>query len=100
MGKQTVTKIDLRAKKMFFDFEVRTSDNVKLRLEGTIFWQVIDVGNMVAMTSDPQGDVWHHARSALIMAISKVTLNTFMQEFNNITMQAFEGDKADTFYSD
>ncbi len=24
---------------LFFNFEVRTEDNVRLRLEGTIFWQ-------------------------------------------------------------
>merc|ERR1740123_791398 len=88
-SKVAVTKIDMRARKMFFAYEVRTSDNVKLSLEGTIFWQVKDVTIMVSRTADPEGDVWHHARSALIQSVSKSTLDQFMSGFNNITSQAF-----------
>merc|ERR1712070_671107 len=56
-----VTKIDMRARMMFFTYEVRTSDNVKLRLDGNIFWRVKDVKKMIDTTSDPEGEVWQHA---------------------------------------
>jgi hypothetical protein len=98
--KVEVTKIDLRAQKMFFKYEVRTGDNVKLRLEGTIFWQVKDVAKMISMTSDPAGDVSQHARSALIQAVSKAPLSKFMSGFNNITKEAFRLQAADGFYAE
>jgi len=95
--KVAVVKIDLRARKAFYDYEVRTSDNVKLSLEGTVFWQISDVRKMINMTSDPEGDVWHRARSTLIQAVSNVTLQQFMGGFNNIVMSAFSG--SDDFYT-
>merc|ERR1719503_38385 len=81
-AKNTVKKIDLRSKYLFFDYNVRTSDNVELILEGTIFWQVVDVPKMIQTTGDPKGDVWFHARSAMIQAVSRVNLEVFMAEFN------------------
>jgi regulator of protease activity HflC (stomatin/prohibitin superfamily) len=93
------TMIDMRVRQMFFRYEVRTSDNVKLSLEGTIFWRVDDVPLMINVTSDPEGDVWHHARSALIQAVSQTTLQSFMKSFNNITMEAFNAQSTDGFYS-
>jgi len=98
--KVPVTNIDLRAQKMFFNYEVRTGDNVKLRLEGTIFWQVKDVAAMISMTSDPSGDISQHARSALIQGVSKVPLSTFMSDFNNITTEAFRTQASDGFYAE
>jgi len=99
-AKVAVNKIDLRARKMFFAYEVRTSDNVKLSLEGTIFWQVKSVTTMVQMTADPEGDVWHHAGSALIQAVSKSTLDQFMSGFSNITAEAFTAQALDGFYDE
>jgi regulator of protease activity HflC (stomatin/prohibitin superfamily) len=98
--KVPVTMIDLRARKMFFNYEVRTGDNVKLTLEGTIFWQVKDVAAMISMTSDPSGDISQHARSALIQGVSKVTLSAFMSDFNNITEAAFATQASDGFYAE
>jgi regulator of protease activity HflC (stomatin/prohibitin superfamily) len=95
-----VTNIDLRSQKMFFNYEVRTGDNVKLRLEGTIFWQVKDVAALISMTSDPSGDVSQHARSALIQGVSKVPLSRFMSDFNNITTEAFRTQASDGFYAE
>ena len=77
---------------------MRTKDNVELVLEGTIFWQVSDVAKMIERTGDPKGDVWYHARSALIQAVSTVTLETFMQSFNAIVQEAAATDKA--FYDE
>jgi regulator of protease activity HflC (stomatin/prohibitin superfamily) len=98
--KALISKIDLRARKMFFNYEVRTGDNVKLRLEGTIFWQVKDVAKMISLTSDPAGDISQHARSALIQGVSKVPLSRFMSDFNNITMEAFNTQAKDGFYAE
>merc|ERR1719440_1100645 len=95
--KSTVKKIDLRSKYLFFDYNVRTSDNVELVLEGTIFWQVVDVQQMIRSTGDPQGDVWFHCRSALIAAVSRVSLETFMIDFNKIVNDAAQTDS--DFYS-
>jgi len=96
--KVPVEKIDLRTRKIFFSYEVPTSDNVKLRLDGTIFWKVSDVSQMMNTTSDPEGDVWHHSRSALIQAVSKFTLQNFMSSFSNITSEAMKMQVADGFY--
>merc|ERR1719163_524255 len=98
--KVNVSKIDMRARMMFFTYEVRTSDNVKLRLDGNIFWRVVDVKKMIDTTSDPEGEVWQHARSALIQGVSKATLSVFMARFNNITMEAFAAQSADGFYQE
>merc|ERR1712087_623019 len=80
--------------------EVRTSDNVKLRLEGQIFWKIIDVRRLIDATDDPAGDVWQHARSALIQAVSDQPLNAFMAGFNAIVMQAFRTQATDGVYSE
>merc|ERR1712193_207518 len=87
--KKKVTKIDQRSQYMTFNYEVRTSDNVRLRLEGTVFWRVTNVPKMVHATPDPMGDVWHHTRSTLIQAVSQATLEQFMEGFNSIVAQAF-----------
>eukprot|EP00928_Gymnodinium_smaydae_P019378 TRINITY_DN17423_c0_g1_i1.p1 TRINITY_DN17423_c0_g1~~TRINITY_DN17423_c0_g1_i1.p1 ORF type:complete len:802 (-),score=229.84 TRINITY_DN17423_c0_g1_i1:119-2524(-) len=97
--KVNVDTIEMRVKKIFFAYIVRTSDNVELSLEGTIFWKVNDVAKMIQSTDDPEGDVWSHARSAMIQAVSKVTLSVFMNTFNNITATAFSEQAADGFYS-
>lgn len=98
--KVPVTAIDLRTRKIFFSYEVSTSDNVKLRLDGTIFWKVSSVGKMINTTSDPEGDVWHHSRSALIQAVSKTTLQNFMASFSNISADAYKLQATDGFYDE
>jgi len=100
LEKKNVTKMDLRAQYQTFNYEVRTSDNVRLRLEGTIFWRVTNVAKMVRATSDPVGDIWHRARSTLIQAVSQSSLSVFMKDFNTIVKSAFESETANTFYVD
>merc|ERR1740138_652587 len=58
-GEEEVQRIDMRAQKVFYQYEVRTNDNVNLRVEGIIFWKVADAARMVSVTADPCGDVWH-----------------------------------------
>merc|ERR1711920_1049472 len=100
MSKLPVTRVDMRSRMMRFAYEVRTSDSVKLVLEGTIFWQIKTLSTTIAATADPEGDVWHHARSSLIQAVSKVTLQTFMSGVNGTVMEAFGTQAADSFYAE
>merc|ERR1712083_82346 len=44
------------------------------------------------------GDVWYHARSALIQAVARVTLEAFMAHFNEIVTDATSSD--DKFYKE
>ena len=89
--------LDCRPQFMSFEFTCRTSDNVELVLEGTFFWQIVDVERMVKMTGDTSGDVCNHARSKFIQLVSKVTLKTFMDDFNALATQAHQSD--DEFYT-
>merc|ERR1719221_1197478 len=98
--KRTVTRIDFRVQKAYFTYQVRTSDNVKLSISGAIFWQVNDASKMINATADPEGDVWHRSRSALIQEVSRVTFNTFMGEFQSLATKAFSQQANDTFYLD
>jgi regulator of protease activity HflC (stomatin/prohibitin superfamily) len=88
---------DTRPQYMSFEFNCRTSDNVEMVLEGTFFWEVVDIQAMLEYTGDAPGDVCSHARSCFIQLISKVTLQQFMNEFNAIAKQAHTSD--DLFYS-
>merc|ERR1712093_909634 len=51
-------------------------------------------------SSDPEGEVWQHARSALIQGVSKTTLSVFMARFNNISAEAFSTQAKDGFYAE
>jgi len=90
--KVPVTKIDMRRQYAFFEYKVRTSDKVELLLEGTLVWQVVDVPKMFSQTSDPKGDVWYHARQRLVQAVSRVTLESFMDDFSDLATKAIQGD--------
>lgn len=81
-------KIPLRQELAFFEYNVNTQNHVPLLLQGTITWQVTDVQKMVAQTQDPKGDVWHKTRAALIQAVSRVTLDEFQLQFNEIAKVA------------
>lgn len=61
---------------------------------------MVNVPKMLNSTSDPEGDVWHHSRSALIQAVSKITLQNFMLAFSNITTEAYRLQAADGFYDE
>jgi regulator of protease activity HflC (stomatin/prohibitin superfamily) len=91
-----IQKIDCRPQFMNFEFNCRTNDNVELILEGTFFWEISDVEQMVKITGDTTGDICSHARSRFIQLVAKVTLKQFMNDFNNIAKQAHEND--DNFY--
>jgi len=91
-----ITKLDTRPHYMSFQFNCRTSDNVEMILEGTFFWEIFSLPDMMRTTSDAPGDVCAHARSCFIQLISKVKLDEFMDTFNAIAHKAHSGD--DEFY--
>jgi hypothetical protein len=97
---EALTKIDLRAQYLFFSFEVRTSDNVRLMISGNVFWQITDVRKMIRATRDTRGDIWHRARNVLIGAVGAVELNVWMTTLTDIVDGAFEDDRASSFYDD
>jgi regulator of protease activity HflC (stomatin/prohibitin superfamily) len=84
----TITRLDIRPKFMWYSFEARTQDNVELVIDITFFWQLVDVEAMVVTTDDVPGDVCAHARSAIIQAVSQVTLERFLAAFNQIVHAA------------
>lgn len=89
-----IQKVDLRPMFMSFEFNCRTSDNVELVLEGTVFWQIIDLASMIKFTSDTTGDICAHARALFIEKVSKVTLQKFMSDFNKIAEEAHKDDQS------
>jgi len=91
-----ISKIDMRPQFMSFEFNCRTSDNVELILEGTLFWEIIDPEIMFKLTGDTTGDVCNHARSQFIQCVSRVSLQDFMQDFNQIAADAHQEN--DDFY--
>jgi len=98
--KDRIRLIDLRIRRMFINTEVRTNDQVKLRLEAIVFWRVTDVQLMVARTSDPPGDIAQRARTTLVQSVSGTTLALFMSGFNDISAAAANKAKSESFYTD
>lgn len=93
-----ITKFDLRPKFMWYEFEARTQDNVELVLGVTFFWGIDDLEKMIATTDDTPGDICSHARSAILQAVSQVTLEQFLASFNEIIrVTTLEGDTS--FYT-
>jgi len=91
-----ITIFDTRPQFMSFEFNCRTSDNVEMILEGTFFWEILSLPEMMRTTSDASGDVCAHARSCFIQLVSKVKLAEFMDTFNDIAHRAHSDD--DEFY--
>merc|ERR1711881_427272 len=67
-------------------------DNVELILEGTFFWEVVDLPLMVQTTGDTSGDICNHARSQFIKHVARVTLKEFMDDLNCISNKVYEED--------
>lgn len=93
-----ITHIDSRPKFMWYEFGVRTRDNVELILGVTFFWQIVDIEKMIKTTDDAPGDICSHARSIIIQSVSKSPLETFLEKFNDIIRDAIM-NKEDSFYS-
>ncbi|CAK9111692.1 unnamed protein product [Durusdinium trenchii] len=87
-----IERFDCRAQFMSFEFNCRTSDNVELILEGTFFWEVVDLPAMVKSTGDTSGDLCNHARSQFIRHVARVTLKEFMDSSHSIAKKVWEED--------
>lgn len=94
-----IQRFDTRPKFMWFEFEARTQDNVELVIGITFFWQIVDIEAMFRTTDDTPGDVCSHARSCIIQAISRKSLEAFLDSFNTVVRDAVL-DPADSFYSE
>lgn len=93
-----ISRFDIRPKFMWYEFEVRTKDNVELILKVTFFWQIVDVSTLVKNTDDAPGDVCAHARSLIIQKVSNVEFSDFLSRFNELVHEALFGQE-DEFYS-
>lgn len=87
-----IKRFDCRPQYMKFEFNCRTSDNVELVLEGTFFWEVVDLPKMVNITGDTSGDLCNHARSQFIRMVGQVTLQEFMNTLHDIAKKVFRED--------
>jgi len=99
LATETITRIDMSQRSVFFRFKVRTKDNVRLSLEGRIYWKVSDCESLVANTGDPEGDIWYNSRGALIKAVSRATFENFMGNSSAIALAAFQQQATGSFYS-
>jgi len=107
----TIEKIDMRRKSIYFTFEARTKDNVKLTLNGTIYWKPLatppstaagqePVVLMIKNTADPTEDIWYHCRSKMIQAVGNTGIEEFTANMTQVSNQAFQNVIGDaTFYS-
>lgn len=91
--------LDIRPKFMWYEFEARTQDNVELTLGITFFWQIVEVEAMISTTDDATGDICSHARSSIIQAVSQVTLEYFLGNFNNV-VRGVVVESHDIFYTE
>lgn len=94
-----IHKFDLRPKFMWYEFDVRTRDNVELSLKVTLFWQVLDVEVLVSATDDASGDVCSHIRSKIIQKVSQYDFSDFLAGFNGLVHDAIF-DQNDMFYEE
>lgn len=93
-----ITHIDSRPKFMWYEFGVRTKDNVELILGVTFFWQIENIETMIKTTDDAPGDICSHARSMIIQSVSKSSLEAFLDRFNDIVKESIN-DSSDPFYT-
>merc|ERR1712151_673769 len=87
-----INRFDCRSQYMSFEFNSRTKDNVELILEGTFFWEVVDLPLMVKTTGDTSGDICAHARSQFIKHVARVTLKEFMDDLAAIALKVYQED--------
>lgn len=88
-----IERFDTRPQYIWFEFDVRTSDNVGLVLECTMFWEVLDLEKMVRCTGNFPGDVYNQARSQFIKHVAKVTLKRFMEDLHSVSSAIYKEDQ-------
>merc|ERR1712176_15077 len=88
----TIERFDCRPQFMWNEIDCRTSDNVELVLETTLFWEVIDLSTMVRKTGNLPGDIYNQIRSQFIKHVALTTLKGFMEQLHVISKKIFEED--------
>jgi hypothetical protein len=94
-----IERFDLRPKFMWYEFDVRTRDNVELTVKITFFWQIVSVTTLVRATDDASGDVCARARSRIIQSVSTVDFADFLARFNILVHDAVI-NSSDSFYKE
>merc|ERR1711920_580741 len=87
-----IQRFDCRAQYMWFEFDCRTSDNVELILEVTMFWDVLDLPQLIRSTGNLPGDIYNQIRSQFIKHVANVTLKNFMKDLHSISDAIFKED--------
>lgn len=88
-----IERFDCRAQYMWFEFDCRTSDNVELILEVTMFWDVLDLPKLIRSTGNLPGDIYNQARSQFIKHVAHVTLKEFMGQLHTLSSSIHEEDQ-------
>merc|ERR1712072_1488720 len=87
-----IDRFDCRPQFMWNEIDCRTADNVELVLETTIFWEVMDLAQMVRNTGNLPGDIYNQLRSQFIKHVAQKTLKEFMESLHKISKAIFEED--------
>jgi hypothetical protein len=93
-----IDRFDIRPQFMWNEIDCRTRDNVELVLETTLFWEVIDLSQMVRKTGNLTGDIYNQIRSQFIKHVSQATLKEFMEKIHLISKTIF-GEDGDFYTS-
>jgi len=89
-----IDRFDCRPQFMWNEIDCRTQDNVELVLETTIFWEVMDLSQMVRSTGNLPGDIYNQIRSQFIKHVARCTLKQFMEQLHTISKAIFEEDNS------
>jgi regulator of protease activity HflC (stomatin/prohibitin superfamily) len=87
-----IDRFDCRPQFMWNEIDCRTQDNVELVLETTLFWEVIDLAQMVRSTGNLPGDIYNQIRSQFIKHVARLSLKGFMEGLHKISKTIFEED--------
>jgi regulator of protease activity HflC (stomatin/prohibitin superfamily) len=87
-----IERFDVRPQFMWNDIMCRTKDNVELKLEVTLFYQVEDLATMVRKTGNLTGDIYNHIRSKFIKEVAQLSLKDFMEKMHEVSKNIFQDD--------
>lgn len=89
-GQKDLSIVDLRPQPLPFDYGGVSFEDGTFRIAGVIFWQVVNLGQLVGATADPPGDLWHRLRSRIVLAAAQAPIH----ESTNVTAAAVTPCKA------
>merc|ERR1719387_2048519 len=73
--------------------EVRTGDNVRLKMGLAIRWRVFDIDKLVRFAKDVRGDIIDETRSTVLTGVGQVTLQEFLLAMEDIVETTFLSDR-------